>query len=89
MDVTSQYAFTASKKPSSVPPGHYEISPARERYYDICADHIKEKNVGMDKNEIRKAISRVKLEDEEENESNIEYMVQDDGYKLPWKIKDA
>ena len=52
-------------------------------------DHIKEKNVGMDKNEIRKAISRVKLEDEEEHESNIEYMVQDDDYKSLWKIKDA
>ena len=43
----------------------------------------------MDKNEIRKAISRVKLEDEEEHERNIEYMVQDDDYKSPWKIKDA
>ena len=29
-------------------------------------DHIKEKNVEMDKNEICKAISHVKLEDEEE-----------------------
>ena len=38
------------------------------------ADHIKENNVRMDKNEIRKAISRVKLEDEEEHERNIEYM---------------
>ena len=43
----------------------------------------------MDKNEILKAISRVKLEDEEEHERNIEYMVQDDDYKSPWKIKDA
>ena len=43
----------------------------------------------MDKNEIRKAIFRVKLEDEEENERNIENMVQDDDYKQPWKIKDA
>ena len=53
------------------------------------ADHIKENNVGMDKNEIRKAISHVKFEDEEEHERNIENMVQDDDYKSPWKIKDA
>ena len=52
-------------------------------------DHIKEKNVGMGKKEICKAISRVKLQDEEEHERNIEYMAQDDDYKLPWKIKDA
>ena len=43
----------------------------------------------MDKNEISKTISCVKLEDEVEHEHNIEYMVQDDDYKLPWKIKDA
>ena len=53
------------------------------------ADDIKEKNLGMDKDKIRKAISRVKLEDEEEHERNIEYMAQDDDYKSPWKIKDA
>ena len=40
------------------------------------ADHIKEKNVGIDKNEICKAISRVKLEYEEEYERNIEYLAQ-------------
>ena len=51
------------------------------------ADHIKEKNVRMDKNDICKEISRVKLEDEEEHERNIEYMVQDDDYKSPWKLK--
>ena len=89
LDVTYQRAFTASEKPSSVPTGYYELSPARERYYDICADHIKEKNVRMDNYEIRKAISRVKLEDEEEHERNIEYMVQDDDCKSPWKIKYA
>ena len=89
MDVTYQRAFTASETSSSVPTGYYELSPAQDRYYDMQADHIKEKDVGMDKNEICKAISRVKLEDEEEHELNIEYMVQDDDYKLPWKIKDA
>ena len=29
LDVTYQRAFTASAKPSSVPKGHYEPSPAR------------------------------------------------------------
>ena len=66
LDVTYQRAFTASKATPSVPKGIYQISPARERYYDIMADHIKEKNVGMDKYEILKAISHVKSEDEEE-----------------------
>ena len=42
LDVTYQRAFTASP----VQQGLYQISPARERYYDIMADHIEEKNVG-------------------------------------------
>ena len=89
LDTTYQRAFTESEKPSAVPTGYYELYPEQERYYDICADHIKENNVGMEKNEIRKAISRVKLEDEEEHERNIECMVQDDDYESPWKIKYA
>ena len=90
LDVTYQRAFTASEKLSSVPTRYYELSPSQEIYYDICADHIKEKNVGMDKDEICKAISRVKLEDKAEHERNIEYLDQeDDDYKLPWKINDA
>ena len=40
------------------------------------ADHITEKNVGMDKDKNRKAISRVKLEDEANHERNIEYLDQ-------------
>ena len=53
-------------------------------------DHIAEKKVGMDKDKIRKAISRVKLEDEAQHERNIGYMDQDDDeYKSPWKIKNA
>ena len=52
-------------------------------------DHVEENNVGIDRNEIRKAISHVKLVDEEEHERNIENMVQDDDYKSSWKIKDA
>ena len=43
----------------------------------------------MDKNEICKASSRVKLEYEEEHDHNIDNMAQDDDYKSPWKIKDA
>ena len=78
LDVTNQRAFTASKATSSAPTGYYELSPAQERYYDMQAYHIKEKDVGMDKDEIRKVISRVKLEDEKEHERNIEYMAQDD-----------
>ena len=44
--VTYQRAFTASTAVSPVQKGLYQISPARERYYDIMADHIEEKNVG-------------------------------------------
>ena len=40
LDVTYQRAFTASETLSSVPTGHYELSPARERYYDMQANHI-------------------------------------------------
>ena len=66
LDVTYQCSFTASKATSSVPKGIYQISPAQVRYYDIMVDHVKEKNVGMDKDKIRKSISHVKSEDEEE-----------------------
>ena len=89
LDVTYQCEFTASEATLSVPKGIYQISPARERYDDIMADHVKEKNVGMDKDEICKAISYVKSEDEEEHERYIENMVQDDDYKSPWRNKDA
>ena len=41
LDVTYQHAFTASETSSAVPTGHYELSPARERYYDMQANHIK------------------------------------------------
>ena len=86
LDVTYQRAFTASKTSSAVPTGHYEPSPAQEIYYDMQADLIAEKNVGMDKDKIRKAISHVKLEDEAYHERNIEYLDQeDDYYKSPWR----
>ena len=71
---------------SAVPTVHYELSPARERYYEMQADLIVEKNVGMDKDKICKAISHVKLEDKAYHERNIEYLDQeDDDYKSPWK----
>ena len=54
------------------------------------ADHIEEKNVGtIDKEELRKAISHVKSEDEAEHERNIDNMILEYDYKSPWKNKDA
>ena len=75
MNVTYQCAFTASTKPSSVLKVHYEPSPARERFYDIMADHVVEKNDGIDENELRKAVTYMRSENEEEHERNIENMV--------------
>ena len=49
LDVMYQRAFIASKTSPTVPTGHYELSPSRERYYDIQAKLPTEKNVGMDK----------------------------------------
>ena len=90
LDVTYQRAFTASAAASPGQKGLYQISPAREKYYDVMADHIEEKNVGtIDKEELRKAIAHVKSEDEAEHERNINNMNQVDDYKSPWKNKDA
>ena len=41
LGVTYQRAFTASPVQQVL----YQISPARDRYYDMMADHIEEKNV--------------------------------------------
>ena len=50
------------------------------------ADIIAEKNVGMDKDKICKAISKVKLEEEAYHERNIKILTQeDDNYNSPWK----
>ena len=50
------------------------------------AKFLAEKNVGMDKDKICKAISQVKLEDEAYHEHNIEMFTQeDDDYSSPWK----
>ena len=83
LGVTYQRAFTASKTLSTVPTGHY-LSPSRERYWDMQAKLLTEKNAGMDEDEICKAISRVKLEDEAEHERSIKYLAQeDDDYHKP------
>ena len=81
MDVRYQRAFTASETLSTVPIGHktlsavptvhYQPSPARERYYDMQAKLLAEKNVEMDKDKLWKAIPQVKLEDEAYHERNI------------------
>ena len=82
-------AFTASL----VQQGLYQISPARERYYDMMADNIEETNVRsegtINKEELRKAITILKSEEEAGHERNIDNMTQEDGYKSPWKEKDA
>ena len=85
LDVTYQRAFTASETSSTAPTGHY-ISPSQERYWDMQAKLLTEKNVGMDKNKIRKAISQVKLEDEAYHERIIEYLThENDDYSSSWK----
>ena len=55
----------------------------------MCADHIVEKNDGIDEDEVRKAVAYMKSENEEEHEHNIENMIKEDDYKSPWKEKDA
>ena len=60
-DVTYQRAFTESAKPSSAPKANYEPSPARERFYDIIADHVVEKNDGIDEEELRMAVDYMNL----------------------------
>ena len=89
LDVTYQRAFTSSAKPSSVPKGHCEPSPAREIFYDLFVNVILDKNYGIDKDEIFKAVDNMKSEYEEEHERDIKNLIQDDDYKSPWKNKDA
>ena len=50
----------------------------------MCADHIVEKNDGIDEEELRKAVSHTKSENEEGHERNIKDMGPDDDYKFPW-----
>ena len=88
-DVTYQRAFTASP----VQQGLYQISPARERYYEMMADNIEETNIGSEGNineeELFKAIIILKYEEEAEHERNIDNIIQEDDYKSPWKEKDT
>ena len=83
LDVTYQRAFMA--KP--VQEGLYQISPARERYYDMMKNNITEKNVGsegtINNEELCKEITILKSEEESGNERNINDMTQDDDYKSP------
>ena len=55
----------------------------------MSADHIVDKNDGIDEDELRKAVAYTKSENEEEHERNIKYMIQDDDYKSPWENKYA
>ena len=44
LDVAYQRAFIASAKPSSVPTGIYQTSPAQEIFYDLFVNVILDKN---------------------------------------------
>ena len=50
---------------------------------------ILDKNCVINEDEIRRAVNHMKYEYEEEHERDIKNMVQNDDYKLPWKIKYA
>ena len=89
LNVTYQRAFTSSP----LQQGLYQISPARERYYDMMVNNIIEKNVGsegaINDEELCKAVTILKSEEEAGHECNIDNMTQEDDYKSPWKDKDA
>ena len=89
LDVTYQQAFMA--KP--LQEGLYQISPAQDRYYDMIANNIIETDVGsegtINDEDICKAITIFKSEEEAGHERNINNMTQEDDYKSPWKDKDA
>ena len=75
MDVTYQSAFAASKKPSSVPPAAAYVYPLRGKYWYLHTKLLTEKMAGMDKDEIREAVSQLKYEDEAYRESMIERLI--------------
>ena len=83
LDVTYQRAFTTS----SLQQGLYKISPAQERYYDMMVNNIIKINVGsegtINDEELRKAITILKSEEEAGHERNIDNMTQEDGSKSP------
>ena len=74
LDVTYQRAFTASEKPSSVPPAAY-VSPLREKNWDMQAKLLTERMDGMDKDKICEALSQLNYEDEAYHERMIAMMI--------------
>ena len=72
---------------SPVQQGLYQISPARERYYDMMANKIIETNVRsegtINDKELCKAITILKSEEEAGHERNIDNMTREDGSKSP------
>ena len=74
LDVTYQRAFTASEKPSSVPPAAY-ISPLREKYWDVQTKLLTERMDGMDKDKISEAVYQLKYEDEAYHERMIAMLI--------------
>ena len=74
LDVTSQRAFAASEKPSSVPPPAY-ISPLQKIYSDLQAKLLTEKMDGMDKDKIGEAVSQLEYEDESYHERMIATLI--------------
>ena len=75
LEVTYQSAFTASEKPSSVPPAAAYVSPLQKRYWDVQTNLLTEKMAGMDKDEIIGAINQLKYEDEEYHQGMIERLI--------------
>ena len=73
--------------------GLYQISPARKRYHDMMANNIIEMNVGsegtINDEDLRKAITILKSEEEAGHERNVNNMTQEDDYNSPWKDKDS
>ena len=63
----------------------FQISPARERYYDMMKNNIIEANVGRNKtinnDDLNQAINLLKSEEETGHERNINNMTQEDDYK--------
>ena len=74
LDVTYQRAFTASEKPSSVPPAAY-VSPLREKYWNVQAKLLTEKMDRMDKDKICEAVSQLKYEDEAYHERMVSRLI--------------
>ena len=83
LDVTYQRTFTASP----VQQGLYKIYPAQERYYDMMENNIFKTKVGsegtINDEELRKAITVFKSEEEAGHERKTDHMNQEDDYKSP------